>query len=68
MNKLNKETKRSNTNLGLNQDRLDAFWQWERGHRYGNKRKMIAKLKVLLRKADRQRNKQVTKQELEDND
>jgi len=39
--------------IGKNNDREGATWQDERGPRYGNNRKGIAKDKVLRRRQDR---------------
>lgn len=39
--------------LSLNDDRGDAFWQTERGPRYGVARKAIAKAKVHKRRSER---------------
>lgn len=50
-------SKKSNYILALNDNREDAFWQEERGPRYGNKRKYIAKKKVQLRRTERRENK-----------
>jgi hypothetical protein len=53
----NKYTKRSEYTLGLNDDRVDAFWQIERGKRYGNARKSVRKAKFHRKKVDRRKNK-----------
>lgn len=50
-------SKRSGSRLGLNRDRDGAIWQEERGPRYGNKRKYIAKKKVQARRTERRENK-----------
>jgi len=42
MNAKNKYTKRTGFTLSLNDDRGEAFWQIERGPRYGNSRKARA--------------------------
>lgn len=39
--------------IGKNNDREGAFWQEERGPRYGNNRKSVAKDKRRLRRQDR---------------
>jgi hypothetical protein len=51
MNKF--KTQRREVILGLNNDRQGATWQEERGPRYGNNRKGIAKDKVQRRRDDR---------------
>lgn len=45
--------KRSPEKLSLNANREDAFWQYERGPRYGNARKARAKAKKQLRRKER---------------
>lgn len=55
MNKF--RAKRKEDIIGLNDDREGAFWQDDRGKRYGNNRKGIAKDKVRQRRLDRTRTK-----------
>lgn len=55
MNKINKYTKRSGRILGLNEDRGEAFWQYERGPRYGVARKARAKAKHQERRKERRK-------------
>lgn len=51
-------SKRSNSSiLALNDNREDAFWQEERGSRYGHRRKGEAKKKVQARRTERRENK-----------
>lgn len=62
MKKINKRSKlyKSLSPLGcilsLNSDRGDAFWQTERGPRYGNARKAKAKAKRVQARKDRRTN------------
>jgi len=53
MNHLNKFSKRTPRTLSLNEDRGDAFWQIERGVRYGVSRKARSKAKVYKRRLER---------------
>ena len=62
MNKLNKLTNRSGRTLSLNEDRGEATWQYERGHRYGNSRKARSLAKKQSRRKERR-----TKVENKDN-
>lgn len=50
MKKRSKYSKRSGVKLSLNEDREGAFWQEERGTRYGNTRKVRSKMKILKRR------------------
>ena len=56
----NKLTKRTGYTLSLNEDRGDAFWQTERGPRYGNARKARSKAKVSGRRKERRASKKIT--------
>ena len=50
MKKRSKYSKRSGVKLSLNEDREGAFWQQERGPRYGNSRKVRSKIKIIKRR------------------
>lgn len=56
MQKISRFTKRSGHTKSLNADRGDAWWQDERGPRYGNARKAKSKQKVDGRRKERRRN------------
>lgn len=56
----NKLTKRTGYTLSLNEDRGEAFWQTERGVRYGNARKARSKAKTSIRRKQRRLSKRVT--------
>ncbi len=45
--------------LSLNEDRGDAFWQIERGPRYGNARKSRAKSKTYIRRKEKRVSKKI---------
>lgn len=58
MNKRNKLTNRSEElTLSLNDDRGDATWQYERGPRYGNSRKVRSLAKKQARRKERRKTK-----------
>jgi len=57
MNSRNKHTNRSEeVTLSLNADRGDASWQYERGERYGNSRKIRSEAKRKERRKERRKN------------
>lgn len=61
MKKRSRLAKRSGTILSLNEDRGDAWWQIERGPRYGNARHARSKAKQQGRKTQRRQGKEETR-------
>jgi len=57
MKKISRLSKNSKKILSLNENREDAWWQIERGPRYGNSRKARSKAKKNARKIRRNQDK-----------